>query len=547
MRAAHATSETPPAKPRSQDGGAERYLAFAFAAAELLVETDLDGVIGFAAGAFHTRFGEDASAFLGRPIASLFAAADHDALDLALAVAAHSGRIAPLALHLADATGSGASVGALLMRQPDRPPRLSFAIGPLPITPVGVAAETGAVVDGAGFMRSAERALRDGSNAGLSLVEVTGWQRVRESLSALDRQALEAAIGEAITSGGSVDSVGTLADGRYGVVSAPGADLSRIISRLEATLQAHPAAAHARVAQSGMVLDAANLPTPQAARALRYALARFADGGQEAAKAAGAAGGLAGIIASAEQHTQGMRAALRERRFRLVYQPVVRLADRSVHHYEALLRPIPTPNVPMQNTQEFVTFAEAVGLSEELDWAVLETAIAALHASTNTSVAVNMSGLSMQNADYRKRLLDRLALLRAEDSKFAASRLLIELTETAEIADLHAAASSMEQLRSVGVPVCLDDFGAGAAVFRYLRAFGVDFVKIDGDYVRAACKNQRDRALVGSMIEIAHNAGAAVVAEMIETEAECALMQELGASYGQGWLFGRPGRLPGAK
>ena len=84
-------------------------------------------------------------------------------------------------------------------------------------------------------------------------------------------------------------------------------------------------------------------------------------------------------------------------------------------------------------------------------------------------------------------------------------------------------------------------------MFRYLRAFGVDFVKIDGEYVRAACKHPRDRALVASMIEIAHNAGAAVVAEMIETEAECKLMKELGVTYGQGWLFGKPGRLPGAK
>jgi EAL domain-containing protein (putative c-di-GMP-specific phosphodiesterase class I) len=242
-----------------------------------------------------------------------------------------------------------------------------------------------------------------------------------------------------------------------------------------------------------------------------------------------------------------MRAALRERRFRLVYQPVVRMTDRSVHHYEALLRPIPTPNVPMQNTQEFITFAEAVGLSEELDWAVLETAIEALHATVDTSVAVNMSGLSMQNPAYRKRLLDRLSALRAEGSKLAPSRLLIELTETAEIADLQAAASSMEQLRSVGVPVCLDDFGAGAAAFRYLRAFGVDFVKLDGEYVRAACKNPRDRALVASMIEIAGKSGAAVVAETIETEAEAKLMADLGVTFGQGWLFGKPGVLPGMR
>jgi EAL domain-containing protein (putative c-di-GMP-specific phosphodiesterase class I) len=160
---------------------------------------------------------------------------------------------------------------------------------------------------------------------------------------------------------------------------------------------------------------------------------------------------------------------------------------------------------------------------------------------------VNLSGLSMQNPAYRKRLLTRLAELRNEGSKLAASRLLIELTETAEIGDLDAAASSMEQLRSVGVPVCLDDFGAGVAVFRYLRAFGVDYVKLDGDYVRAACKSKRDRTLVASMIELASTAGAAVVAEMIETEEQCAAMQEMGATFGQGWLFGRPGRLPGAK
>ncbi len=547
MRAHQAIIENSFKGTRGPEGAAERYLAFAFAASELLVEADLDGIISFAAGAFHTRLKEDANAFLGRHISSLFAMEDHDALNLALAVACHTGRIAPLALHLSDKSGTGVSVGALMMRVTDRAPRLSFAIGPLPAAPVGVSAEEAGLVDRGGFTRMAERALRDGRNMGLSLVEVSGWDRVRESLSGTDRNALEAAIGQAITDDGQVSGAGSLADGRYGVVAAEGADLSKMIARLETALQANPASAHARVTQADMALEATEMPTQQAARALRYALGRFADGGQAAVKAAGAQGGLAGIIASAGQHTVAMKAALRERRFRLVYQPVVSLTDRSIHHYEALLRPIPTPNVPMQNTQEFVTFAEAVGLSEELDWAVLETAIEALHASNNTSVAVNMSGLSMQNPDYRKRLLDRLRQLQNEDGKLAPSRLLIELTETAEIADLHAAALSMEQLRSVGVPVCLDDFGAGAAVFRYLRAFGVDYVKIDGEYVRAACKNPRDRVLVASMIEIAHNAGAAVVAEMIETEAECQLMQQLGVSFGQGWLFGRPGRLPGAK
>lgn len=536
-------------RPRARlpESAAERYLAFAFAAADLLVETSQDGVIVFAAGAFHVRFGEDAQEFIGRPITSLFHPSGHDALDVAMVVAGQSGRILPLCLRLADAAGTPVSVGALLMRLAGRQASFSFVIGPMPLAPPGAEDVSAGLADRAGFARMAEAALRQGAGSGVSLVEVKGWARLREALSTPDRHALEAALEAAL--GASTLPAAAVAEGRYGVLTPQGggspAELAALLQRFETALRGTAAGAHTIVEGAALSLDAGSLPQAQAARALRYALDRFAAGGHEAAGEVGLQGGLAGILHTAEQHTAAMRAALRERRFRLAYQPVVRLSDRSVHHYEALLRPVPTPNVPMSNTQEFVTFAEAVGLSEELDWAVLETAIAALQANRSVNIAVNMSGLSMQNPDYRRCLLDRLAELRATDSTHAAARLLIELTETAEIADLHAAASSMEQLRSVGVPVCLDDFGAGAAVFRYLRAFGVDFVKLDGEYVRAACRTRRDRQLVASMIEIATMSGAAVVAEMIETEAECAVMTELGVTYGQGWLFGRPGNLPG--
>ena len=110
-----------------------------------------------------------------------------------------------------------------------------------------------------------------------------------------------------------------------------------------------------------------------------------------------------------------------------------------------------------------------------------------------------------------------------------------------------AAADAIAQFRAHGVPVCLDDFGAGGAAFRYLRAFGVDYVKIDGLYVRAAARGARERGFVAAMVELAGQADAKVVAEMIETEDQAALMRELGVHYGQGWLFGRPGTLPGAR
>ena len=126
-------------------------------------------------------------------------------------------------------------------------------------------------------------------------------------------------------------------------------------------------------------------------------------------------------------------------------------------------------------------------------------------------------------------------------------RLLIELTETAEIEDMPEAAAGIAQLRQIGVPVCIDDFGAGAAAFHYLQEFRVDYVKIDGAFIRAATYGARERGFVAAMVEIARAVDARIVAEMIETEEQAALMADLGVSFGQGWLFGRPGALPGRR
>ncbi len=545
----------PPNPPRASSAGTDRFLAFAFAAADLLVETDIDGVIGFAAGAFPSRFGRPAQDYIGRPINSLFAATDHETLDIALAMIRQSGRICPMQLSLADTAHSQVSVGAFLLQTTPQCARLSFSIGPIAASlnsaslnsaSLGAAGQgPSPLADPRGFARIAELAMRQGTQGGLGLVEVQNWHAIRESMSGADQRAISAIIGDVLGASAGNGGAGFLTDGRYGLMTERPLDMADLVNRLEKALLGSPAKGRAIIRGTEIPLAHGTMPAPQAARALRYALGRFADGGTEAAKGIGAEGGFERIIACAAQHAQAVRETLEARRFRLLYQPVVHLSDRSIHHFEALIRPSSNPSGPSQQPQEFVTFAEALGLSEVLDWAVLETALAALDENPNVCVAVNMSGLSIQNPEYRRQILARIQQARTVAGKNAPSRLMIELTETAEIEDLAAAASTMEQLRSVGVPVCLDDFGAGVAVFRYLRAFGVDHVKLDGDYVRASCKTRRDRALVGSMVELAISAGASVVAEMIETDEQVALMRELGVEFGQGWLFGRPGRLPG--
>lgn len=513
----------------------DRFLNFAFATADMLVEVGPDTAITWAAGAFASRFGEQADSFLRQPVEDLVTPADRPALAHALAMAALHGRLSPTILRLNDAHKTRCTMGALAV--PGRTGRLCLTFGAVPVEPLPVPS----TAPDRGILASqAEASLRAGQSRALGLLDVTGWADANAHLSIAERAALRQDITQALAElGGPGALVGEIGQGRYGVLGGTSMDVTALAQTLRDVLQANRTGQHAHVSGQGIALSMSmpGLTPGQASRALRFALSRFADGGLEAVSAAGFAHGLAGFISAAGDKAAALRARIAGHKFRLVYQPVVALADRRAHHYEALLRPIGGTEGLALSTQDLVTFAEAMGLSEELDIAVAQDALATLRETEKVRVAVNVSGLSMQSATFRERLMGLIT---------PGSRLIVELTETADIADTTAVAEILGALRNAGVEVCIDDFGAGSAAFRYLRDFRVDYVKIDGAYVRAATAGPRERGFVESMRDLARAVDAAVIAEMVETEAEAALMAELGVGYAQGYLFGRPGTLPGA-
>lgn len=141
---------------------------------------------------------------------------------------------------------------------------------------------------------------------------------------------------------------------------------------------------------------------------------------------------------------------------------------------------------------------------------------------------------------FRKQLMAALARPMAASP----SSLLAEVAETAEIEDEAQAAETIAALRECGVAVCIDDFGAGSAPFRYLHGFQVDYVKIDGTYVRHAVESERDRSFVAAMVDLSLKVGAQAISEQVENEAVATIMSALGVRFGQGWLFGHPSELP---
>jgi EAL domain-containing protein (putative c-di-GMP-specific phosphodiesterase class I) len=390
--------------------------------------------------------------------------------------------------------------------------------------------------------REAEARLREGGGGAVAMLEVTNWQLVQEQLSGDDQRALRAVIAETISAAGIDGAAQEVAEGRYSVLVNGADEVAGIVRRLDKLVRGSPAGSVARVDGLGLSLGAGTLTPSQAARALRYTLSRFRSGGADAARVAGGAAGLAGVFARAAHRTRMLRAAIADGRFEMKYQPVVALVERGVHHFEALIRPAGTLVEPSQTAQDFVVSVEAMGLTEELDCAVTEMVLATLRGHADASVAVNVSGLSMQSPTFRDRMFATFAGAGGPD---VTRRLLLELTETVEVEEMATAAANIAAFRELGIPVCLDDFGAGGAAFRYLREFQVDFVKIDGQYVRRAALGPRERSFVTSMVDLAAGVGARVIAECVETEAEAQLMRVLGVELGQGWLFGRPGVLPG--
>jgi EAL domain-containing protein (putative c-di-GMP-specific phosphodiesterase class I)/PAS domain-containing protein len=495
----------------------ERFLTFALAAAELLVEVTPEGRIGFAAGAFQSRLGQPPEAWLGRPVRELVALADRAAFDANFSLLLARDRMAPTGFRLNDAAGTPVSIGGL--RRPQHESRnicLSIAA-----TPQWAARP--ALADAAEFRRSLET---DGAAGSLGLIEIKAAKP--EAASIIDEHLTEALPASS--------RAGALSQGRYGVIGQ-GVELGALGRRLEGLL--HGAGHAASVNATSLPLEAPGLTPMQATRALRYALSAFNRGGVAAVAEAGFDKGLNGFVAHAYTRAAGLRQAIAESRFRLAFQPIATLPTGETHHYEALIRPEPGGEAP-QDPQQFVLLAEALGLSAELDWAVLRSVCAAARLARNTRIAANISGQSLQSASFRGALLAML-----DTEPLLVDRLMLEITETSEIENETEASRSVAALRGRGLPLCIDDFGAGAATFRYLRLLRVDYVKIDGAYVRHARRSEKDRAIIAAMVDLAHGLGAGVVAEHIETEEDAALMRELGVELGQGWHFGRPGPLPG--
>ena len=233
-----------------------------------------------------------------------------------------------------------------------------------------------------------------------------------------------------------------------------------------------------------------------------------------------------------------IREAVEFNRFTLACQPIVSTRSRDVKIYEVLIRML-DDNGGLIMPGGFLPTAERFGLSLDIDRWVIVNAIETLAEQRVTlpelCYAINLSAQALNTPAICDLIQDKL---RATGVDPAA--LIFEVTETAAIADLNAAAALLARLRALGCRTALDDFGSGMSSFAYLKELPVDIVKIDGRFVKHIATSAVDKAMVRAMNDIAHALGKETIAEFVEDEAAFQTLVELGVDYGQGYHLGRP-------
>jgi len=233
-----------------------------------------------------------------------------------------------------------------------------------------------------------------------------------------------------------------------------------------------------------------------------------------------------------------VRMALDENRFTLYFQPILP-ANPSVSapaHYELLLRMERDNEVVLP--MAFIPAAERYRLMPEVDRWVVSNAISFLGAHRFAAPAVcliNLSGQSLCDVDFIDYLENSLAR-----ASLGPVQLCFEISERAVISNLRGVSGAINRLRSRGCRFALDDFGGGLASMSRLRELGMDYVKLDGMFVKNMEHNHVDAAMVRAVNELAHAMGVVTIAEMVENEEIYAAIRALGVDYYQGHAIARP-------
>jgi diguanylate cyclase (GGDEF)-like protein/PAS domain S-box-containing protein len=234
--------------------------------------------------------------------------------------------------------------------------------------------------------------------------------------------------------------------------------------------------------------------------------------------------------------------ALANDSFVLHFQPIMNIQTRSISHYETLIRMRDGDKLIYPDS--FINIAERLDLITRIDHFILDNAIRKqselLRQGHDVTLAINLSGKAFDDPDLAQLIESKII-----EHNARAENLIFEITETAAVSDLVAAEKTMLEIQSLGCQFSLDDFGVGFSSFYYLRELPVEFVKIDGSFIKNLPRNTDNQVLVNALSEVAIGFNKLSVAEFVDSMQTLRILQNAKVNYAQGFFIGKPSeRIP---
>ncbi|MFX4262342.1 EAL domain-containing protein [Pelotomaculum propionicicum] len=233
-----------------------------------------------------------------------------------------------------------------------------------------------------------------------------------------------------------------------------------------------------------------------------------------------------------------INSALKDDLFTLFFQPVIRVSDGRIMHHEMLLR-LQAPDGELILPNRFIPIAERFGLMPQVDRWVVQSSLAALKKYPELKPFINLSGLSLGDEELLLFIEKHIS-----ESGIEPSRIGFEITETTAVKDMARAERWIHRLKRLGCRFALDDFGIGFSSFSYLRLLPVDYLKIDGSYIRDMDRDATHKSLVKAINAVAHALGKKTIAEFVENEEIMKSLGDMDIDFGQGYYLGKPISAP---
>ena len=398
-----------------------------------------------------------------------------------------------------------------------------------------------------------EHALDRGSESqarvALLLIDIDGFQKVNDTLGhQVGDEVLQAIAARLVEITAHGDTVARLGGDQFVILREQASEQEALaLAQLALTAVATPPVREGLglTASVGAIISGGQLTADAMLRDAAVAQRRAQERGRARVEAFDVAMGARALVR--QDVEAGLRRAVEEGAFELLYQPEIHLASGRLVGVEALLR-WDHPLRGLVAPASFLAVAEECGLIVPIGrWVIEEAARQAARwqaewPAVDFTLWANLSARQLADGALAERTLAALSAAGAQPSRFG-----LEVTETVLMADLRESSKVLGLLREAGVRVAVDDFGTGYSSLAYTRRLPIDTLKLDRMFVAGLARHPGDAAIVAAVATMAHGLDVDLVAEGVETASQVEALCRLGYEVGQGYYFARPTQVAGLR